>query len=866
MRAGRTLGEDRLGQGVFQFGIRPGRKCTYFALARGHIGRVDSGNDLVIVGLVNRAAKLFVQGQHFSCAVGLYLDQLRLTDTSIQQLLSVFYRHGVLVSGRDGVRRIAGHVAAAIGHHIAYITQRPIAAILGACQVQSGLPAGLGRCALQGRRTPQSQEFSFCALVTRFIAVVIDQVAAGFQINIAARDHLVHPQVARGLLDGDATPRFSGQASKSGVLRLDVQGRLDAAIRVELANAARGRRQVNFFAGHMHSTRIQAQDIASPIEPDLTRGGHLVNAQRPAIGVKGDCTTVRYRSERAVAGDQVDGRRLNANAVLSPEVQANALDHRTARQLQNAAVGRGQRHVTAGVRDVAAQTDVAPAAHGQSAGVVTHQFHVDRMVRFDALGVQIFEAHLGAALDVIGLLDAQEAALAPRTVIGFGLVIGDCLFHLHREVAIANGSVRAHKNIFRHGRGGFDHGVHAVPAGATARNEAQPRGVLVVIRLFGHRLVAGRPRVRAVGHRVVVETRLHAARWAAQRIVDHRNHARTGRTAICHGAFEDAVGIFLVGGHLVRGDHAPDGDRLAQVGDAHHPFVATGVHAQQVNAVTGLVVDVHAGITVQRPNHTATGVDDRAHQLHQAPGHIGGGNFQAASLGIAINDGLRAPRGHGIDGAGAICGVDGAVGKLFVDLGFAVRGQRPRDLHQGRGAIGQIGAPISTPLSLPVADLRAHRCGGQRGVVVSLTRLDGAVDVEVTRAHENAAAGINAACAGNIAAAIVIHIEVHRPGTPASPDAQIAQDALLVIAVMHRIQRFRRAAHRLADAGRGQHEVLARRDGDLLAIQARCVAPVLGHHRNAASRVAQVDGAQLVVKRAIHPHLGRTHLVRIEVG
>ena len=70
----------------------------------------------------------------------------------------------------------------------------------------------------------------------------------------------------------------------------------------------------------------------------------------------------------------------------------------------------------------------------------------------------------------------------------------------------------------------------------------------------------------------------------------------------------------------------------------------------------------------------------------------------------------------------------------------------------------------------------------------------------------------------------------------------------------------------MADAGGRQHDVLARCDGDLLTIQTRRVTSRLGCDRNAARRVAQIDGAQLVVQRAVDAQLRRPHFIHIQVG
>ena len=552
LRAGRALGEDRLGQGVFQLSIRPSGQCPYFSLVGRHIGRIDGCNDFVVVGLVHRGPKLLIQGQHFGRAVIFDFNQLCFAHTCIQQLLALFSRDDIFVVSWDCVSHVAGDIATAIDDHIAHIAQGPIAAVLRARQVQCGLTTGFGRCTLQSRRPPQSQQFGFRALVTRFVAVVVDQIATRFQVHISTRDDLVHPQVARELLDGDAVARFGGQATKGRVLRLDVQGRLVGAIHIELPNAACGSRQVNLFARHMHSSRVKTQDVARAVQPNLARGRHAVDAQGATVGVEGDRAGIGHGRERAIAGDQVDGRSLNANTGLGPEVQANAFHHSAVRQLRDAAVGGRQRHIAAGIRDVAPQSDVTHTAHRQCAGVVAHQLYIDRVVCRHPLCVQILVAHLGAPLDVIGLLDAQEAALAPRAVIGFGLVIGDRLFHLHREVTPTHRRSGADKHVLRHRIGRLDHGIDVVPTGAAAGDEAQPRRVLVVIRLLSQGLIACRPRVGAVGQRVVIEAGLHAARRAGQRIGDHiTDHPCTRCTAIGHRTFEDAVGILFKSGHLV---------------------------------------------------------------------------------------------------------------------------------------------------------------------------------------------------------------------------------------------------------------------------------------------------------------------------
>ena len=227
---------------------------------------------------------------------------------------------------------------------------------------------------------------------------------------------------------------------------------------------------------------------------------------------------------------------------------------------------------------------------------------------------------------------------------------------------------------------------------------------------------------------------------------------------------------------------------------------------------------------------------------------------------------MQAPRCHGRQCRGALAGRDLAVGKLLVDLGFAVVRQRAGHLDQRRLALGQVKPALGFPFVGPVGDLAAHGGAAQHHVVVGLARLYGAVDVQVAGADKNRAAGIDPARAVDDAIGVVSRCSSARPRRAAGRDAQVAQNPLLVVAVMHRVERLGRAADRLADGGRGQHEVLARRDQDFLAVQARRVGRVFGIDRDAASRVVQVDGAELVVEPAVDAHFGGAHLVFTQVG
>ena len=83
---------------------------------------------------------------------------------------------------------------------------------------------------------------------------------------------------------------------------------------------------------------------------------------------------------------------------------------------------------------------------------------------------------------------------------------------------------------------------------------------------------------------------------------------------------------------------------------------------------------------------------------------------------------------------------------------------------------------------------------------------------------------------------------------------------------MHCVKRLGRAAHRLADGGRRQHEVLAGAHQNFLAVQAGRVGRIFGIDRDAASRVVQVDGSELVVQPAVDAHFRRAHLVFAQVG
>ena len=864
---GAALGKHRLGQGALQLGVRPLGQRTHFGLAACQVGGVHGRNHLFVAGLVGRGAVFGVQCQHLGRLRGFHGGNLRLADPVVQILLAQIGVKPVAVVGRDRVGLVAGHVAVGVCDHVAHIAQAPVAPELRAGGGQRQLPAGLGRRALQRRLVPQRQQLGFGALVARLVAVVVDQIARRLQIHIAAGGHLVHPQVARHLFDGHTVARIGRQAAVGRVARVDVQGGLDGAIGMELANAAARCRQINAVALHMHRAGRQAHDAVVTVQPHVAGGRHLVDAQGATGAAKRHRTRLRLGGERTGARDHVDRRSLGANAGLGQEAEVHALHHRAGVELADRAVDRLQRHRAAGVADVAAQANAPHAFDVQRARVVAHQLDLDVVVSRHTLGEDVFQAHFGAAVHVIGFLDAQEAALAPRAVVNFFLSIGRHAFGRDGKVAPAHRYFGAHVHVFHHGVGGLDVGVHAVPFGAVARNETQPRRGAEVVALLGHELVAGRPRIGAVGQRAVAETRLHAAARAGDQRAAGGDQRSAHPRALGHLGLELAVGVALVGRHRVSADRAVDVfDRLAQVGDADHARVATGVQPLQVQPIGSLVVDVDAGVTVERAHHTTAGVDDRPHQLHQATLHVGGRHFQHIGLGVVVHDGLQPARGHGGQRVRPRGRADLAVGVALVDLGLAVGGQRPAELDQRRPTLCDVPAPVGQPGAAPVGDLGAHRGVAQDHVVVGLARLHGAVDVEVARTDEDRASGIHPARAVDQAIGVVGGGPATRAGRAAGGNAQVVHDILLVIAVMHRIQRLRRAAHRLADGGRREHEVLARRHQDFLAVQARHIGRVFGIHRNAARGVVQRDRAELVVEPAVHTHLGCAHLVFAQVG
>jgi len=252
---------------------------------------------------------------------------------------------------------------------------------------------------------------------------------------------------------------------------------------------------------------------------------------------------------------------------------------------------------------------------------------------------------------------------------------------LQREAAAPHWQRGADKDIRRHGIGGLDVSIDAVPVGTGTRDEAQPCRLLVPVALFGREIVTRRPGVSAVIHRVVAELGLEAARW--RRRVHRRGTDHTGANATSggDGGAKHVVGVALVGGGLVVADRAVGVNRLAHVGDAHHAGCPTSAEPQQVETITGLVVDVDVRVAVQCPHHPAAGVDDGANQFHQPAGDVGGCHLQAFGLGIKVHDGLQAPCRHRVQLVGALRRRDRAVGKLLVDLGLVVGGQRAGDLE-----------------------------------------------------------------------------------------------------------------------------------------------------------------------------------------
>ena len=215
LRVGTALGKHRAGQRAEQFGVCPLGQCADLGFSNGRIGGIDGRDDAVVVGLVDGAAELRVQCLHFCSTRGLDAHDLPFGEAAIQVLLPFFCAETEDVGGRvDGVGFIAGHVAAAIRHYAAHIAQAPVAAKLRAGGGERQLPAVLGRAALQRGLVPQRQQLGFGAFVAAFVSVVVDQVAGGgFKVHVAAADDLVDPQVAAGLLDGDAVAGIGRQAA-----------------------------------------------------------------------------------------------------------------------------------------------------------------------------------------------------------------------------------------------------------------------------------------------------------------------------------------------------------------------------------------------------------------------------------------------------------------------------------------------------------------------------------------------------------------------------------------------------------------------------------------------------------------------------
>ena len=239
LRVGAALGEHRAGQRAEQLGVCPFGQRADLGLAHGRIGAVDRRDDAVVVGLVPGAAELFMQRQHFLGSFGFDRRDLRFADAG-EQILRAFLSAKPEDVGRriDGIGGVAGHVAIAVRHHAAHVTQAPVTAVLGARRGQCQLPAVFGRAALQGGLVPERQQLGFGAFVARFVAVVVDQAAARLEVDVAAAHDLVDPQVAAGLLDGNAITGIRRQAAVRRVQGLDIQCGLDAAIHIEFTDAA----------------------------------------------------------------------------------------------------------------------------------------------------------------------------------------------------------------------------------------------------------------------------------------------------------------------------------------------------------------------------------------------------------------------------------------------------------------------------------------------------------------------------------------------------------------------------------------------------------------------------------------------------
>ena len=307
------------------------------------------------------------------------------------------------------------------------------------------------------------------------------------------------------------------------------------------------------------------------------------------------------------------------------------------------------------------------------------------MVGTHPLGEHILAAHLGAVIHVEGFLEAHEAALLPLPLVNFFFCVGGDRLRAHPEIARGR-TGRGHINALGHGRGCFDNGLDTVPVDRLQVDRPPQHGrLLVPVTFFLVVLVARRPDIGAVGDRVVIEGgqefRTRGV-WTGQGGVARTQNGGRGPPTGRGGRLEHTGHIAFVGGDLVAREGAARVDRAVQVGDAHHARIAAGVQSQQIQAIRRLVVDVETGKTIERPDHTTTGVDDGAHHLHQAAGDVGFGHLQSVCGRVVVDDGFFASCSNGGQFIVALGLGDGAVFKAFGDIQLAVGAQAAADLQQ----------------------------------------------------------------------------------------------------------------------------------------------------------------------------------------
>ncbi len=474
---GGRLGEDRLGQWALELGIAPSRERIDLSGARGHQRGVHLADDQCFADLVVRRTIELVQFAQLLLAPIFQRGDLCSGHTRLGQasfLIAGETEHiGV---GVVGVRGEGGHRArAGVDGRGLRVAQAPVAAELAAGVGEGALAAHLCTVALQRCRVPQREQFLFGAHVAGFVAVVVDQVTCGFDVDIATTGgDLVDPEVARTLLEGNAARGMGRDAATGGIFGLDVQRGLDAAVQIERTDATARGGDLDAAARDVDRVRVDTHNVFIAQQPDLAGGGDLVDAQGTAQALEGDVAAGGGGGERTVAGDYVDGRAFGTDAGGGVEAQVVAGDGGAATELLDRTLGGLDRHHAAVVGDAPGNPDTRFAFDLDVAAGVTHQLNGDRPVGGHPLGEHVFFPDLGAVVDVVGFLETQGAALLPAAVVDFLLGVGGEGLRAHPEV-LRGRAGRGHVNALGHGGGGLGDGVDAVPLDA-AQVDRTPEG------------------------------------------------------------------------------------------------------------------------------------------------------------------------------------------------------------------------------------------------------------------------------------------------------------------------------------------------------------------------------------------------------